>query len=617
MTEEQNINPEPTEAAADAAEEAAAETEAAAASAEAASEGAAAEAAETETATTAAGVGAAATVATAAADAPPPTVVTTPPPPPPPPPTGGAVEPPAPGSEGGFWATASGGVKAAIIIGVVLLIGLLLWGLVSMLGNNGNAPATPVPEITTIPTTAPPTAEAGQPALTATRDTAIYAGPGADYPQLGTLQSGLSANVVGKNQDGSWWAIDFPNGPNGVGWVPNGDVRTTDVNNVPVLQAPPLPTPTPTATPLVITDWKGEYFDNPDVKDKPVLVRNDRDINFDWGTGAPAPGLPTDNYSVRWSRKADFDNSDYQFTVNLEGGVRLWLDGRLLIDDWVASGNRTVQGSSGPISAGPHDLRVDYFKSGGVGRISVSWAPVKVIPPQAIIDLPSQQIVVGEPAQFRGDRSTAYNGHQIVSYAWDFGNGLTSNLPNPEVTFSRAGAYRITLTVTDDQGQQGVTSVDVQVADKATMTPTATPTATATPVETPTPAPTATATPVADDLINITWTMTAMTKGKGAPQQALPTPPVTLLLTPKGAYNGAYSGNGGCNTYQGEYNILGAGQIEFLAMSQSSSLCSQDIMDQETQYFTMLVNMTQYSVSGDQMTLSNNTGDAIDFVTKP
>ena len=276
-----------------------------------------------------------------------------------PPPVGGddggpVAPPPSDGEEGGFWATASGGVKAAIVVGVIVLIGLLLWGLSSMLGG-GNTPTEP--SITPIPTTAPPTAEAGVPSLVASRDTTIYGGPSVEYPEIGVLKSGLGAEVVGSNQDKSWWAIKYPSGPNGNGWVANGDVRTQNVGNVPVLQAPPLPT----ATPVVITDWKGEYFDNTDMKGKPVLVRNDQSINFDWGTGAPAPGLPTDNYSVRWSRKAGFENSDYLFTVSVEGGVRLWLDGRMLIDDWVASGNRTLTVQSGVINAGDHDLRVDYF----------------------------------------------------------------------------------------------------------------------------------------------------------------------------------------------------------------------------------------------------------------
>jgi hypothetical protein len=40
-------------------------------------------------------------------------------------------------------------------------------------------------------------------------------------------------------------------------------------------------------------DWKGEYWSNADLSGSPALVRNDVAIDFDWGTGSPASGLPT------------------------------------------------------------------------------------------------------------------------------------------------------------------------------------------------------------------------------------------------------------------------------------------------------------------------------------
>ncbi len=502
---------------------------------------------------------------------------------------------------GGFWASASSGVKAAIVIGVIVLIGLLLWGLFAMLG--GDKGGSTEPDLTPIPTVAPPTAEAGKPALTASADTKIYAGPSTEYEQIGVLQSGLSAGIVGKNADGSWWAIDFPAGPDGVGWVPNGDVKTENTDNVPVVEAPPLPTPTPTATPVVITDWKGEYFDNADIKGEPVLVRNDTEINFNWGNEPPAPGLPNDNYSVRWSRQADFENSDYLFTVALEGGVRLWLDGRLLIDDWVGSGNRTLQAKSGIINGGPHDLRVDYFKSGGIGHITVSWEPVQTAPPVAVIDLPSEPIVVGQPAQFKGDRSTAAEGHQIQKYEWDFGNGLNSTMVNPEVTYAQPGSYSVTLTVTDDLGQTGQTSVDITVADIATPTPTVTPT------PEPQPEP-------GEGLVNIEWSMQTMHKGRQSTIKVLPDYPVTLLLTPKGNYSGTYTGNGGCNNYQGEYHIKGEGEVKFFPMNQGQKVCEPEVMEQEKVYFELLLQMTNYKISedGQELKLSTSTDDSITFI---
>ena len=602
-----------------------------------------------------------------------------------PPPVGGddggpVVPPPSDGEEGGFWATASGGVKAAIVVGVIVLIGLLLWGLSSMLGG-GNTPTEP--SITPIPTTAPPTAEAGVPSLVASRDATIYGGPSVEYPEIGVLKSGLGAEVVGSNQDKSWWAIKYPSGPNGNGWVANGDVRTQNVGNVPVLQAPPLPT----ATPVVITDWKGEYFDNTDMKGKPVLVRNDQSINFDWGTGAPAPGLPTDNYSVRWSRKAGFENSDYLFTVSVEGGVRLWLDGRMLIDDWVASGNRTLTAQSGVINAGDHDLRVDYFKSGGVGRISVKWEPIAAPAPVAVIDVPGP-ITVGQPVQFSGQRSTAADGRKIVTFQWDFGDGSGSNDVNPVYTYNKpgnytvtltvvddlgqkgeskvgvtvqapappvaviggpksgqvgdtltfsgsdsqsslpitrydwdfgdgltaqgvrvdhvyqnAGAYRVTLTVTDEAGQQGRSTMDVTITSIAPQ-----------PTDTPAPQPTVgpTATPPGQEILGA-WSMVSRAQGRQAPIELLPGTQITLVL----AADGTYSGNGGCNTYQGTYQLLGADKIEFGPMSQSQKICDQPIMAQETDYFTLLLNVGGFSVSGSKMQLTTTDNWTLFFDRAP
>ena len=153
------------------------------------------------------------------------------------------------------------------------------------------------------------------------------------------------------------------------------------------------------------------------------------------------------------------------------------------------------------------------------------------------------------------------------------------------------------------------------------MTPTATPTGTPQPTETPTPQPTeppaATATPPGQDIVNITWYAQSMSQSRALPTDVLPGTQITLLLTPKGTYVGTYSGNGGCNSYQGDYQILGPGQIKFLAMNQGQQVCAQDVMDQENTYFSLLINMSQYSTSGTEMTLTNNLGDTINFDQTP
>ncbi|OSZ76845.1 hypothetical protein CAP36_10440 [Chitinophagaceae bacterium IBVUCB2] len=50
------------------------------------------------------------------------------------------------------------------------------------------------------------------------------------------------------------------------------------------------------------------------------------------------------------------------------------------------------------------------------------------------------------------DLSTAGVGNNNVTWAWDFGNGVTSSLQNPEATYETAGNFTVTLRVTNDKG---------------------------------------------------------------------------------------------------------------------------------------------------------------------
>jgi PKD repeat protein len=61
------------------------------------------------------------------------------------------------------------------------------------------------------------------------------------------------------------------------------------------------------------------------------------------------------------------------------------------------------------------------------------------------------------------DRSTD-NG-SITARSWSFGDGGTSTATNPTHTYAAAGAYNVTLTVTDNEGKTGSISKAVGVSD--------------------------------------------------------------------------------------------------------------------------------------------------------
>jgi len=119
-------------------------------------------------------------------------------------------------------------------------------------------------------------------------------------------------------------------------------------------------------------DWKGEYWSNQGLSGSPALVRNDPSINFNWGLDGPAPDLPTDGFSARWSRTAEFDAGTYRFHVLVDDGARLWVDDRLILDTWRDGAAREVTADHA-ITGGPHHLRMEFYEYTGEARIHVWW----------------------------------------------------------------------------------------------------------------------------------------------------------------------------------------------------------------------------------------------------
>jgi uncharacterized protein YgiM (DUF1202 family) len=101
-------------------------------------------------------------------------------------------------------------------------------------------PPGPTPD-PSIPVAVIPTPAPGEPAAIANYNTVIFSGPGTNYVVYAALLGGKTAKVVGKSEDGLWWAISVPVAPTGAGWVSAGWVTVSGVDGVPVLPTPPIP----------------------------------------------------------------------------------------------------------------------------------------------------------------------------------------------------------------------------------------------------------------------------------------------------------------------------------------------------------------------------------------
>ena len=168
-----------------------------------------------------------------------------------------------------------------------------------------------------------------------------------------------------------------------------------------------------------ISEWRGEYFNNTWLGGDPALVRNDSTVYFDWGYGSPGTAIGTDYFSARWTRDVYFDSStNYTFSATVDDGVRLWVDGAIVIDKWYPQ-SRTTHNGTIYLTAGTHQLKVEYFEQTGVATCIVSWAGGSVTPTttEVIVDDRDSGFVWGGPSGSFYSRSTGYAGH--LYWTWN------------------------------------------------------------------------------------------------------------------------------------------------------------------------------------------------------
>ncbi len=237
--------------------------------------------------------------------------------------------------------------------------------------------------------------------------------------------------------------------------VQGGTIPTAVVPTQPLPTWTPAPTsvvPTPTSPPVIYptltqtpnpNEWRGEYYNNPNLQGQPVMVRNDPSVNFDWGYGSPASNIPVDYFSVRWTRSFNFDAGMVRFSARADDGVRVWLDSTLLIDQWSAATPNTYLKDVN-VPAGQHTVRVEYYEGVGTASINFNFDRVTTFSDWKG-DYFNNQFLSGSPTFTRNDVA--------VSFDW----ATTAPAPgvpnrNFSVRWTRTveftpGSYRFTLRV--------------------------------------------------------------------------------------------------------------------------------------------------------------------------
>jgi hypothetical protein len=141
------------------------------------------------------------------------------------------------------------------------------------------------------------------------------------------------------------------------------------------------------------TGLVGDYFNDPNNGTHfvtPVRGRLDATVNFDWASASPASGVSVDNFSVRWTGRVQAPvTGNYTFTTTADDGVRLWVNGQLLIDNW--SDQAATTRTSAPVAlvaSALYDVKLEYFEHGGLATAKLLWA----YPGQPVAAIPKSQL---------------------------------------------------------------------------------------------------------------------------------------------------------------------------------------------------------------------------------
>lgn len=213
------------------------------------------------------------------------------------------------------------------------------------------------------------------------------------YDVYVTPQGGKEV-MLGQNYQFRTEQVGVPSLNNLAKFNETGDALLNNVVVTPL--SSPAPTPTPSPTPQV-NGLYGEYFDNTNFTSKKGAWI-DYAVDFNWGTSAPSPKMDINTFSARWTGQVMPRYTEtYTFHVQADDGVRLWVDGKLLIDSWYASGTRELSGKIALQAGKKYDIKLEYYDNTGSAGVKLMWSSAsqaKQVIPNSRLFAPADSVLM-------------------------------------------------------------------------------------------------------------------------------------------------------------------------------------------------------------------------------
>ena len=150
----------------------------------------------------------------------------------------------------------------------------------------------------------------------------------------------------------------------------------------------------------------GTYYNDRDLLDF-EFDRTDATVDFNWGSGSPDSSIGANTFSAVWTGQIEpLYSETYTFNVQVDDGVRLYVDGQLIIDEWqdqvaTHTGQIALQGGI------RQDIRMEYYENQGAAQMSLRWSS----PSQAFEVVPQTQLYSDPPFNLNG----SFSGETVIS----------------------------------------------------------------------------------------------------------------------------------------------------------------------------------------------------------
>lgn len=206
------------------------------------------------------------------------------------------------------------------------------------------------------------------------------------------------------------------------------------------------------------TGLVGTYFSGQDLSGTRV-VRTDATVDFAWGGGAPLSGIGTDHFSVRWTGQVQaVATEQVTFYTVSDDGIRLWVNGTLLIDQWNDHGATEHQGSIALVAGQRYVLRLEFYENGGDAVAKLLWSSASI----AKQTVPQARLYPSVPAG---------TGSGVIATYFDNVNftGATVTRTDATVNFDWAGGSPASAIAPDTFSARWVGEVEARYSETYTF----------------------------------------------------------------------------------------------------------------------------------------------------